>query len=663
MGSLAQTNRPLKKWRMLILLLGICLVAGAALWWMVRPIDPVTQLQQRSRNLPTLALANSNLAPPTNKWFSSLAFKQPSDPVFAYPLAVQTTPTGFGVSQPTVRTNADGIDALFTQDAAFNFGPDTKSYIRDYDDLSVTLELRQSTRTIGTWRITQGSPYIFMQLQKGATVTVEGSQISQAGTLLTLQQNGRTYELQLGTQAAFAAATRTITANADAEIALYAVPAQANVAALRQAAGHPITRTEVTYRITHNTAETTFTIHTKDGQPTVFGLLPGQQSQSAHAGTFATLLGTQTWQQGTQFTFSTPLATLPADLPVEQLPDDKKAILVSMVQHDAATLAFTATDTYYAGKQLYRAAQLLQLAHQLGLQTEANTIANALKTEFAQWLDPNTGNQRHDKFFYYDSIIKGIVGEKPSFGSQDFNDHHFHYGYFLHAAAIVARQDAVFAADYKDRITMLVRDIANPSRTDAHLPYVRSFDQYAGHSWASGFAPFGAGNNQESSSEAVNAWHGMYLWAQVVHDDQMRDIARWLYARESQAALAYYLNIDLARPELAGYGHTIVSLLWSGKADYATFFDAAPESKLAIQLIPMGPASTYLQADRARILQNIAQLNRETGQAPSKFKDYIVMYKALADPQGALADATTIGDADIDGANSRSYLYAWLYTR
>jgi endoglucanase Acf2 len=155
----------------------------------------------------------------------------------------------------------------------------------------------------------------------------------------------------------------------------------------------------------------------------------------------------------------------------------------------------------------------------------------------------------------------------------------------------------------------------------------------------------------------------MYQWAQLTHNDQLRTTAQWLYARETQSALAYYTNVDLARSELAGYEHTIFSLLWSGKADYATFFDAAPESKLAIQVIPMNPGAAYLGTDSARVSQNLAQVVRETGQAPSKFKDFLIMYKSLADPKGALADASALGDADIDSANSRSYLFAWLYTQ
>ena len=58
---------------------------------------------------------------------------------------------------------------------------------------------------------------------------------------------------------------------------------------------------------------------------------------------------------------------------------------------------------------------------------------------------------------------------------------------------------------------MLVRDIANPSKEDPFFPQHRHKDWYMGHSWASGLAVPGGkpnflGRNQESTSEAVNAW-------------------------------------------------------------------------------------------------------------------------------------------------------------
>jgi len=61
-------------------------------------------------------------------------------------------------------------------------------------------------------------------------------------------------------------------------------------------------------------------------------------------------------------------------------------------------------------------------------------------------------------------------------------------------------------------VELLIKDIANWDRNDTRFPFLRNFDPYEGHSWASGHAGFADGNNQESSSEAINAWQAIILW-------------------------------------------------------------------------------------------------------------------------------------------------------
>ena len=76
----------------------------------------------------------------------------------------------------------------------------------------------------------------------------------------------------------------------------------------------------------------------------------------------------------------------------------------------------------------------------------------------------------------------------------ELNDHHFHYGYFIRAAAEIARHDPAWASDahWGGMVSLLVRDIASPDRDDPMFPFLRNFDPYAGHSWASGHAKFRA---------------------------------------------------------------------------------------------------------------------------------------------------------------------------
>ncbi len=82
------------------------------------------------------------------------------------------------------------------------------------------------------------------------------------------------------------------------------------------------------------------------------------------------------------------------------------------------------------------------------------------------------------------TYVTGNSGE--DFGNTYYNDHHFHYGYFVYAAAVIGHLDPSWVAPNKDYVNALVRDYANPSAQDAYFPVSRGFDWYHGHSWAHG---------------------------------------------------------------------------------------------------------------------------------------------------------------------------------
>ena len=71
-------------------------------------------------------------------------------------------------------------------------------------------------------------------------------------------------------------------------------------------------------------------------------------------------------------------------------------------------------------------------------------------------------------------------------GSYRYNDHHFHYGYHISAAAIVAKYRPQWGVKYFERILLYVRDIANPSADDEFFPMYRQKDWYLGNSYAAG---------------------------------------------------------------------------------------------------------------------------------------------------------------------------------
>ena len=63
-----------------------------------------------------------------------------------------------------------------------------------------------------------------------------------------------------------------------------------------------------------------------------------------------------------------------------------------------------------------------------------------------------------------------------------YNDHHFHYGYHIYAAAVVAQYDAEWGRKHFEGVKLLIRDFANPSLEDNHFPLFRQKDFYEGKS-------------------------------------------------------------------------------------------------------------------------------------------------------------------------------------
>merc|ERR1719428_1263827 len=56
-----------------------------------------------------------------------------------------------------------------------------------------------------------------------------------------------------------------------------------------------------------------------------------------------------------------------------------------------------------------------------------------------------------------------------NFGNGFYNDHHFHYGYFVYSAAVVAQHDPAWERRWRPRILALARDYGNPSLDDEHF--------------------------------------------------------------------------------------------------------------------------------------------------------------------------------------------------
>jgi endoglucanase Acf2 len=247
--------------------------------------------------------------------------------------------------------------------------------------------------------------------------------------------------------------------------------------------------------------------------------------------------------------------------------------------------------------------------------------------------------------------------------SESLNDHHFQYGYFLRAAAELGRSDPAWLGpdEYGPFVDLLVRDIASSRRGDPAFPFLRNFDPYAGHSWASGDGVSGDGNNQESSSEALAAWTAIVLLGEIRGDRQLRDTGIYLYASELAAVEAYWFDVDRQNfPR--DYPHPVVPQIWGGKGAYATYFSQEPEALHGINWLPFHGGSLYLGRYPDFATRSYEALVAARGGTHWKmWSDLVVMYRALSDPLDAerqwhdLASST-----DPEAGNSRSNVAQWI---
>ena len=179
---------------------------------------------------------------------------------------------------------------------------------------------------------------------------------------------------------------------------------------------------------------------------------------------------------------------------------------------------------YFAGKALAKYAEICLVANDVLKDSSLTATCIAkLKTAIAVF-----ANNQQQAPLCYDTTWKGLISTAgfadsgADFGNTYYNDHHYHYGYFIHAAAILAHIDSTWLTSANVAyVNALVRDVANPSSSDPYFPVFRSFDWFVGHSWSKGIFTSGDGKDEESGSEDYNFAYAMKLWGIVTNNPTM----------------------------------------------------------------------------------------------------------------------------------------------
>lgn len=327
--------------------------------------------------------------------------------------------------------------------------------------------------------------------------------------------------------------------------------------------------------------------------------------------------------------------------------------------------------TYWTGKALGSIAQLILVSEQVGQEDRAEALEAKLKARMEKWFRGEGGF-----YFGFHKNVGSLVGyPEEYFSASGMNDHHFHYGYWLMAAAHIAKRDPdwLTPARWGKMVDLIARDIATSERGRDDFPFIRNFDPYEGHSWARGNSDFyGHGNDQESSSEAINAWAALAFLGEFTGNKQMRDLGVYLYVTEIASVLNYWFDIHgvVFDPE---YPKPIASMVFGGGYGYSTWWTEEPRQIHGINLLPITSASVYLAqipAERALSDINFMKERRaeyetaaQTDGTPSViWENVFVSWLALNDPELALATWNPDADGSMELGDTRSRTLAWALT-
>ncbi|RHY76766.1 hypothetical protein DYB30_013701, partial [Aphanomyces astaci] len=210
---------------------------------------------------------------------------------------------------------------------------------------------------------------------------------------------------------------------------------------------------------------------------------------------------------GSTWHMQEPIADVPWDYPQDQgvfaTPYSRAYnatidFISSALNKDIDRFPAFAEDSYNFGKQFGREARLVLTAHRFN---HTNVFAKGLaklQSQILSWLQGM--NVDH---FVYDTAYGGLItvhgfrSDGEDYGNGNYNDHHFHYGYFLYGLAVIRRFNASFADEHQDAIVYLLSDIGAPLGNVSSsflknfpqrelFPTARHKDWFVGHSSASG---------------------------------------------------------------------------------------------------------------------------------------------------------------------------------
>ncbi len=570
---------------------------------------------------------------PTNDWWTDAIFSQYAGDLWAYPHAVSADSGGMKITYPDgfdggklnknnfleVKGSSNGDDIDFLPHSA-------KPY--HWGDLNMQFRAEDENKHYMDVSISHGSPLVWIELngiepvltpsEKAILYNVDGVEINSFPSLVNV------FSIQLGEKhyGIHGAAGLIIdrkngnyyinTPETKNYVVISLLPDNTFLKTYDLYARNKLinTRFEYSYNAEEGKVSTTFTATTENldtkskDEATIIAFQPHHYRTTTNTVNFMsgadyyTHNGKMQTAIGNQFTFSydfsgiAPHLGKPKNMSVEQ--NNRLNEMVSNFN-----LSKYNTNTY--NKTLDELSEIMLIARQIE-HPKYEEIKAQLKQELIQWFTYDAATEANEtgKFFARYPEYGALIGFTAGYDSQAFNDQHFHYGYYVLAASRLMMLDEAFKRDYGEMVKLIAKNYANWERWDGQteeekLPFLRSFDPYVGHSWASGMS-YDLGPDQESTSEAVMSWFALFNLGLALNDTNIIALGAMGYKLETETTLEYYFNYYGDNfPE--SYKHKYVGILHAGGLMHDTWFSHDPGWIFGIQSVPSAHYCSYLARD------------------------------------------------------------------
>lgn len=577
------------------------------------PSENVSSFANRDLNVP----AGNNKPIPTNDWWTQVLTENYAGNLWAYPLIIRPQSYGAQLYFPVSWAGQDMVKDFPVTLRGTNFSPN-KNIAKEWHDWGITVNMQDGDKTMDI-TLGNGFPMAWFEITgfdprvefgNGATyLNADGSTavFPLIGNKIAVTYGGKRYGIYTPDNTTFTRTGNTIVlsnVSGDFFYTLATLKTSEDLTYFETFAYSIPRNTEVAWNYQPELAkiDVTYTITTENlkGESelrVLQGFLPHHyknctQDFSFNGKQYDTPRGLLKVAEGNVFSFSYDFNGVVGHVPepvVQEIPNPYDPEKMTTMINSFSTATGYGDDTYWGGKNLVNFSKYALIAKEIE-NPNYETIKTNAKNAIIDWLTYSPGETA--RYYARYENWKALVGFNPSFGSEQFTDHHFHYGYLIHAAALLAMVDKPFLDNYQGMLKEVIKEYANWDKLDNRYPYLRTFSPWRGHSYAGGLSS-GDGNNQESTSEAMQSWAGMFFLGDLLQDTAMRDAAAFGYLTESRATREYWFDVDDENiPSV--FNHSMIGVVFDGGMLYGTWFSNAPIHIHGIQWLPWSPILNYM---------------------------------------------------------------------